>query len=58
VPQDHDPGHWRERADEARAQAELMNDEGSRDVLLWIANSYDILAEQARGRDDQRPFEI
>jgi hypothetical protein len=43
----YDPEHWREGAEKARAQAEQMNNEGSRDVLLCIANSHDMMAQHA-----------
>jgi F0F1-type ATP synthase membrane subunit b/b' len=39
--------HWRERAEEARAQASQMRDESARRTLLDIAENYDQLAEQA-----------
>ncbi len=40
------PGYWRERAEEARAQASEMKDPTARRTLLEIARSYDRLAEQ------------
>jgi hypothetical protein len=42
----HDPEHWRERAEKARARAEQMHDTGSRHVLLSIAKSYDMMANR------------
>ena len=43
-----DPDHWRERADEALAQAAGMRDEWARWTLLQIAVGYDHLAKRAR----------
>ena len=40
-------GYWRERAEEARAQASEMRDPTAKRTLLEIARSYDRLAEQA-----------
>ncbi len=39
--------YWRERAEEARAQAEQMPDPTARRTLLDIAENYEQLAEQA-----------
>jgi hypothetical protein len=39
--------YWRERAEEARAQASEMQDPTAKRTLLEIARSYDRLAEQA-----------
>ena len=39
--------YWRERADEARAQADQMHTESARKTLYEIAANYDQLAEQA-----------
>lgn len=41
------PDYWRERAEEARAQASEMRDPGSRRTMLEIAENYEQLAEQA-----------
>lgn len=46
----NDPKHWQERAEEARAMAEQLTDEKSRDAMLRIANDYDKLAERAEVR--------
>jgi hypothetical protein len=46
----NDPKHWREHAAKARAQADQMHNQGSRDTLLCIARSYDMLAERAAER--------
>lgn len=47
MPQRFDPKYWRERAEEARAQAEEMHDPKAKRTLLGIAESYEKLAEQA-----------
>ena len=39
--------YWRERAEEARAQASQMRDESAKRSLLNIADNYDQMAEQA-----------
>ena len=46
----NDPEHWRKRAEEARALANQMNDETSKQTMLNIAADYDRLAERAEGR--------
>ena len=48
-----DAGHWRRRAEDARAHADQMNDEKSREMMLGIAVDYDRLAERARARADE-----
>jgi hypothetical protein len=42
--------HWRDRAEEARALAEEMRDEFSRQQMLAIADGYDRLAKRAEER--------
>jgi hypothetical protein len=37
----NDPKHWRERAEEARAVADVMNDEKIKKMMLRIAGDYD-----------------
>lgn len=44
------PKHWRDRAEEARAQAEQMTDEAARSGMLQIAKSYDEIARHAEER--------
>ena len=39
--------YWRERAEEARTQANDMRDPGARQTLLEIADNYEQLADQA-----------
>jgi len=46
----NDPKHWHERAEEARAVAEQMADEKSREAMLRIAKDYDKLADRAEVR--------
>jgi hypothetical protein len=45
-----DPEHWRERAQAARVQAEQMETESRRRIMLRIAESYDLLAARAEER--------
>jgi hypothetical protein len=42
-----DPEHWRERAEEVRAVAELLSDPLAREMMLRIAAEYDLLGEHA-----------
>jgi hypothetical protein len=55
----NDPEHWRQRAEEARALADQMNDEASKQAMLRIVADYDRLAERAalraQGAPPQRP---
>ena len=46
----NDPKHWRERAEEARALANQMNDQEARQLMLGIAKDYERLAERAAER--------
>jgi len=43
----HDAGYWRERAKEARAQAEEISNAENKRLLLEIARAYERLAELA-----------
>jgi hypothetical protein len=49
-PHFNDPDHWRQRAEEARVQAEQMSDERTRQMMLKIAADYDHLAVRAAMR--------
>jgi hypothetical protein len=42
----NDPGHWRQRAEEARTIAEQMNEPQSKEAMLRIAKDYEHLAEE------------
>ena len=55
-PYANNPARWRERAEEARTQAEQMNDETARLTMLKIAEGYDLMAQRAERRmeDDER----
>jgi hypothetical protein len=46
----NDPKHWRERAKEARAIADEMNDREAKQTMLGIARDYVRLAERAEAR--------
>jgi hypothetical protein len=46
----NDSKHWRERADEARANALQINDPDARQMMLRIASDYDKLAKRAEQR--------
>jgi hypothetical protein len=43
----HNPGYWRERAEEARSVGGQMKDPEARRAMLEIAAIYDGLAERA-----------
>jgi hypothetical protein len=45
-----DPSHWRQRAQEARAEADKMSDAELKQTMLEIAAAYDGLAEMAERR--------
>jgi hypothetical protein len=45
-----DPKIWRDRAEEARVQAEQMSEEASRGLMLGVAESYEKMAERAEAR--------
>ena len=46
----NDPTHWRDRAEEARAHADEMNDPEATRQMLEVARGYDRLAERAEER--------
>ena len=46
----NDPEHWRKRASEARARAELIADSEAKMTMLSIANDYEKLALRAAER--------
>lgn len=46
----NDPKTWRQRAEEARALAELMSDASARENMLKIADAYEEMAKKAEER--------
>ena len=46
----NDPKTWRQRAEEARALADVMSDSGARENMLKIAESYEEMAKKAEER--------
>jgi hypothetical protein len=46
----HDPGHWRQREEEARVIADQMSDAEARHMMLKIAEDYGNLAKRAEAR--------
>ena len=46
----NDAKHWRDRAEEARTNAELMNDPEAKRMMVGIATGYDKLAKRAEER--------
>jgi hypothetical protein len=50
----YDPQPWRRRAEELRTVAEGMKTAQARAVLLRIAADYDLLAERAEARREER----
>ena len=49
------PSHWRERAAEARKNAEQMSDAESKRTMLEIAAAYEKLAQRAERRSSTSP---
>jgi hypothetical protein len=54
LPYVDNPKLWRERAAEARVQAEQMTEVSPRGMMLLIADLYERLAEQAEQRVTER----
>jgi hypothetical protein len=46
----NDPKHWRDRAKEARALAEQMDDPEGKRMMLRVADDYERLAQRAQER--------
>ena len=55
-----DPKRWRDRAEEARIQAEQMSDDDTRRMMLVVAAGYERMAERAETRlqDTNKPDQI
>jgi len=51
----NDPKHWRDRAEEARANAEHLHDPDAKRMMLEIAASYDRIAKRAEERLANQP---
>ncbi len=52
-----DAGHWRKRARETRAKAEMARPE-AREKLLKVAREYEAIAERAEAKGDPLKSEI
>jgi hypothetical protein len=50
----NDPKHWRDRATEARALAEQMDDPEGKRMMLKVADDYERLAQRAKERAEGR----
>jgi hypothetical protein len=50
------PAHWRQRAQEARAEADRLDDPAMRQTMLEIAAAYERLAHIAARRGTVKPF--
>jgi hypothetical protein len=59
MPTTYTAEYWRQRASEARAQAEQMSDPRARQQLLEIASAYDQMATRAgtNARPNAKPAE-
>jgi len=51
----HDPAHWRRRAEEARRDAEKLDDPSDKETLLSIANHYESLADLIEKNAGKKP---
>ena len=50
TPHEADPAPWRQRAEDARRDADLLTDPIDRDTLIAIANAYEQLAAIAEAK--------
>ena len=50
TPLEADPASWRQRAEDARREADLATDPIDRDTLISIANAYEKLAAIAEAK--------
>jgi hypothetical protein len=48
------PDYWRDRSKEARTSAEAMSDPVARNMMLRLADSYELMALQAETRARRR----
>jgi hypothetical protein len=51
----NDPKFWRARAQEARFQADRINDPESKRAMLSIADTYDRMAKRVEARLTEKP---
>ena len=50
----NDVEYWQERAEEARVMAEGFNDPKTKEIMLGIARSYDLIAASAASASSKR----
>lgn len=55
TPHEADPASWRQRAKNARRDADLATDPIDRDTLITIANAYEKLAANAEAKLASKP---
>jgi hypothetical protein len=55
TPHEADPASWRQRAEEARREADLAPDPIDRDTLISIANAYEKLIAIAEAKHAPKP---
>ena len=53
-----DPQFWRDRAADARALADAINDRQSKEAMLRVAHEYERLAEEAASAEAMRLNEL
>lgn len=52
----NDPKHWQERAEEARALADMLTDARARSQMVEVAAAYDRMAERAANSPIKSPL--